>query len=31
MTDTEAEARLITLRGVGPWSAQMFLLRCWAS
>ncbi len=27
MTDTEAEARLITLRGVGPWSAQMFLLR----
>jgi 3-methyladenine DNA glycosylase/8-oxoguanine DNA glycosylase len=24
--DDEAEARLVALRGVGPWSAQMFLL-----
>ena len=25
--DTEAEARLVALRGIGAWSAQMFLLR----
>ncbi len=27
MTDAQAEARLNKLRGIGPWSAQMFLLR----
>jgi DNA-3-methyladenine glycosylase II len=27
MNDGDAEARLATLRGIGPWSAQMFLLR----
>jgi DNA-3-methyladenine glycosylase II len=27
LEDAEAEARLVALRGVGPWSAQMFLLR----
>jgi DNA-3-methyladenine glycosylase II len=27
MTDDEAQARLVALRGIGPWSAQMFLLR----
>jgi DNA-3-methyladenine glycosylase II len=27
MTDAQAEARLKKLRGIGPWSAQMFLLR----
>ena len=27
MPDAEAEARLVGLRGIGPWSAQMFLLR----
>lgn len=27
MTDAEVEARLVTLRGIGSWSAQMFLLR----
>lgn len=27
MTDAEAEERLVAMRGVGPWSAQMFLLR----
>jgi DNA-3-methyladenine glycosylase II len=27
ITDAQAEARLTELRGIGPWSAQMFLLR----
>ncbi|MDE3132767.1 MAG: DNA-3-methyladenine glycosylase 2 family protein [Acidobacteriota bacterium] len=27
LSDPEAEARLVALRGVGSWSAQMFLLR----
>jgi DNA-3-methyladenine glycosylase II len=27
MTDAEVEARLVALRGIGTWSAQMFLLR----
>jgi DNA-3-methyladenine glycosylase II len=27
MSDAEAEARLVALRGIGTWSAQMFLLR----
>lgn len=27
MPDSEAEERLVSLRGVGPWSAQIFLLR----
>jgi DNA-3-methyladenine glycosylase II len=27
MTDDDAQARLVALRGIGPWSAQMFLLR----
>ncbi len=27
LSDAEAEARLVALRGVGTWSAQMFLLR----
>ena len=27
MSDGDAEARLVSLRGIGPWSAQMFLLR----
>src|SRR5579875_2349931 len=27
MNDTQAEARLVALHGIGPWSAQMFLLR----
>lgn len=27
MTDARAEARLTQLRGIGPWSAQIFLLR----
>ena len=27
MSDEQAEARLVALRGVGAWSAQMFLLR----
>lgn len=27
MADAQAEARLTALRGIGPWSAQMFLLR----
>lgn len=30
MGDAEAEARLMALRGVGSWSAQMFLLRALA-
>jgi DNA-3-methyladenine glycosylase II len=27
LSDEDAEARLVSLRGIGPWSAQMFLLR----
>jgi DNA-3-methyladenine glycosylase II len=27
MSDDDAQARLVALRGIGPWSAQMFLLR----
>jgi DNA-3-methyladenine glycosylase II len=27
LSDDEAQRRLIALRGIGPWSAQMFLLR----
>jgi len=27
MSDEQAEARLVALRGIGAWSAQMFLLR----
>jgi DNA-3-methyladenine glycosylase II len=27
MSDSEVEARLVALRGIGSWSAQMFLLR----
>ena len=27
LSDDEAQARLVALRGIGPWSAQMFLLR----
>ncbi len=27
LDDEQAEARLVGLRGIGPWSAQMFLLR----
>ena len=27
LSDAEAEARLVALRGIGAWSAQMFLLR----
>lgn len=30
LDDEQAEARLVALRGVGPWSAQMFLLRAMA-
>ncbi len=30
MSDAEAEARLVALRGIGTWSAQMFLLRALA-
>ena len=26
LDDTEAQATLVSLRGIGPWSAQMFLL-----
>ena len=26
LDDDEAQARLVALRGIGPWSAQMFLL-----
>ena len=26
LDDDEAQARLVELRGIGPWSAQMFLL-----
>ncbi len=27
LSDDEAQRRLVALRGIGPWSAQMFLLR----
>jgi DNA-3-methyladenine glycosylase II len=27
LSDDQAQARLVALRGIGPWSAQMFLLR----
>jgi DNA-3-methyladenine glycosylase II len=27
LSDEQAQARLVALRGIGPWSAQMFLLR----
>lgn len=27
LSDDEAQKRLVALRGIGPWSAQMFLLR----